>query len=85
MEPGFVCPNCGAPVPERAKACPECGSDEKTGWSPDTLYDGLDLPDLDDAGTSGAPSGRTRRWLLVAAAILALLGMLWFLLRQTGG
>src|ERR1041384_1119375 len=28
-----ICPNCGAEVPRQAKACPECGSDEKTGWS----------------------------------------------------
>ena len=27
-----------------ALACPECGSDADTGWSDDTLYDGLDLP-----------------------------------------
>jgi ribosomal protein L40E len=41
----FVCPNCGADVPAGAAACRECGSDESTGWSEDTLYDGLDLPD----------------------------------------
>ena len=28
-----------------ALACPECGSDAETGWSEDTLYDGLDLPE----------------------------------------
>jgi hypothetical protein len=33
-----TCPNCGADVPARAKACPECGACEETGWSdePDT-------------------------------------------------
>jgi len=41
----FVCPNCGADVPAGASACRECGSDDSTGWSEDTLYDGLDLPD----------------------------------------
>ena len=30
---------------EQATACPECGSDEQTGWSENTLYDGLDLPE----------------------------------------
>lgn len=41
----FPCPHCGAPVPVGAKACPECGSDERTGWSEDTHADGLDLPE----------------------------------------
>ena len=41
----FICPNCGAEVPVSAKACPECGSDEKTGWSGNTIYDGTDIED----------------------------------------
>ena len=40
----FTCPVCGEEVPAGALACPECGSDDKTGWSPETEYDGLDLP-----------------------------------------
>ena len=40
-----ICPNCGAKVPRNAKACPECGSDEETGWSEETNTDGLDLPE----------------------------------------
>ncbi len=40
-----VCPNCGAEVPHNAKACPECGSDEKTGWSETAYASGLGLPD----------------------------------------
>ncbi|MEM9776942.1 MAG: hypothetical protein AAF902_20360 [Chloroflexota bacterium] len=31
----FVCPNCYADVPWYAAACPECGSDEETGWAED--------------------------------------------------
>jgi len=31
----FVCPNCYADVPWNAAACPECGSDEETGWAED--------------------------------------------------
>lgn len=43
-----VCPACGAEVPAKARACPECGADERTGWNTDqALYDGLDLPDTD--------------------------------------
>lgn len=42
-----VCPNCGAALPRKAKACPECGADEETGWSEDAATGGLDLPDED--------------------------------------
>ena len=42
-----VCPNCGTLVPEEAKACPECGSDEETGWSDHAQAQRLDLPDDD--------------------------------------
>ena len=45
MMPPETCPNCGAEVPRNAKACPECGSDEQTGWSEETHVDGLDLPE----------------------------------------
>ena len=38
------CPFCGADIPAGAIACPHCGSDEETGWSPETEYDGLDIP-----------------------------------------
>jgi hypothetical protein len=44
----FICPTCGAEVPAKAKACPECGSDEKTGWSDDTIYDGTGIEDPED-------------------------------------
>ena len=40
-----VCPNCGAAVPRKAKACPGCGADETTGWSEAAYADNLDLPD----------------------------------------
>lgn len=29
----------------KARACPHCGSDEKTGWSEKTYLDGIDLDD----------------------------------------
>ena len=38
------CANCGAAVPRDARACPECGADERTGWRDTSMYDGLDLP-----------------------------------------
>lgn len=40
-----ICPNCGAEVPPGAKACPECGSDEETGWSDNATAGRLGLPD----------------------------------------
>lgn len=40
-----VCPHCGALVPEDARACPECGSDEETGWSDTAQSQRLGLPD----------------------------------------
>lgn len=39
------CPNCGADVPPKAKACPECGACEETGWTEEAHTSGLDLPD----------------------------------------
>ncbi len=39
------CPVCGESVPKGAKACPECGADEKSGWQEDDTSNGLDLPD----------------------------------------
>ncbi len=51
MSDYFICPNCGTEVPIKALSCPECGSDEKTGWSEDTMYDGLDLPEVEESKT----------------------------------
>ena len=43
--PPETCPNCGADVPPKAKACPGCGACDATGWSEQAPTDGLDLPD----------------------------------------
>jgi len=43
--PPEVCPECGALVPPNARACPECGSDEQTGWSERGQAQRLGLPD----------------------------------------
>lgn len=40
-----ICPNCGAEVPPKARACPECGADEGTGWSERAAAQRLGLPD----------------------------------------
>ena len=54
MPPPEECAQCGAAIPPRARACPECGADERTGWRESSLYDGLNLPEEafdDDAST----------------------------------
>lgn len=62
--PPAECANCGAAIPRGARACPECGADERTGWrdSETSIYDGLDLPDEawrdDDAPPGPAPRRR---------------------------
>ena len=45
MVPPEECPVCGADVPRSAQACPECGASEGSGWGPESVYDGTDLPD----------------------------------------
>ncbi|MEM8861939.1 MAG: zinc ribbon domain-containing protein [Chloroflexota bacterium] len=61
----FVCPNCYADVPWNAAACPECGSDEETGWAEDAesvIYYSDDEPD--------EPSG-TPLWQKIVLVFLA--------------
>ena len=80
MNDYFVCPNCGAELPLKALACPECGSDENTGWSDETMYDGLDLPNLDDANESPKSIFQNKYvlYFVVSFTILAfLLFYLW--------
>jgi hypothetical protein len=47
------CPNCGADVPEQAKACPGCGADEETGWSDEAYVSRLGLPGEDSFDYDG--------------------------------
>ena len=48
----FICPVCGTEVFANAKACPECGADDRSGWREDAdqidSYSALDLTDEDD-------------------------------------
>jgi hypothetical protein len=84
-----VCPNCGAELPPNAKACPECGSDEETGWSEEARYDNLNLPDKDfdhdefvkkEFGPEPVkPHGIAWFWWMVALLVAA--GMMLLLLR----
>jgi predicted nucleic acid-binding Zn ribbon protein len=85
MNPPEHCANCGAPIPPRARACPECGADERTGWAEQSIYDGLDLPEEDDEREQSNLSRQhrqSRQWLwwlvgvfLILMLTLALLGV----------
>jgi hypothetical protein len=56
------CPICGTALNPSAKACPECGADERTGWNEDaTRYDGLDLPDEAFAEGDGSENTANRK------------------------
>jgi len=89
-EESFICPNCGAEVPAKAKSCPECGSDEKTGWSDKTIYDGTGIEEPEEfdydewlrreRGVPPRKSGRHRLWWATAALILGL--VLWLLVSR---
>jgi hypothetical protein len=82
-----ICPNCGAEVPRKARACPECGADEATGWSEDARASGLDLPDesfdYDDfvkrefGEKSPVPRGVAWYWWVVALALAVAFIVFW--------
>ena len=82
LPPPAECANCGAAIPRHAKACPECGADERTGWREQSVYDEVDLPDEawkdDTEPTKHAPpsmrvNGVPWYWWCVGAVLLALL------------
>lgn len=85
MSEAFVppgdCPVCGEFVPRGAKVCRECGSCPKTGWSEDSAYDHLDLPEEafedDDAPKKQKPAGAgildSPHWRWVALAMFVTL------------
>ena len=92
MEPPEICPHCGAEVPRRARACPECGSDEETGWSDRAAAGRLGLPDeefdydefvKEEFAARPAPlRPRGIRWFWWVVAVCILLGLLWAFLRS---
>jgi uncharacterized membrane protein YvbJ len=88
--PPQVCPNCGADVPNRARACPECGACEETGWSDEAHVGGLDLPgeefDYDEfvqkefGPKSKLPAGISPMWW-ITAIILLIVFVAFYILR----
>ncbi|MEP6664332.1 MAG: zinc ribbon domain-containing protein [Verrucomicrobiota bacterium] len=82
------CPNCGTDLPRNARVCPECGSDENSGWSDEAAMSGLDLPEEDfdyekfvenEFGRKKqiVPRGVTPFWWGVALLLVAALIFLW--------
>jgi hypothetical protein len=84
-----ICPNCGALIPPNARACPECGSCEETGWSERAYAQGLELPDeefdydafVQEEFGSGRPEPSRRRIVRWVAALLLGIFVLWYLLQ----
>jgi hypothetical protein len=67
------CALCGADIPPRARACPECGADERTGWREQSIYDGLDLPEPDDTPASRRSGQLPWYWVVTIVTVLLLL------------
>ena len=85
--PPEECANCGAAIPRGAKACPECGADERTGWreTEGSIYDGLDMPSEafeDEPPKRNRPVQRVNGvpwyWWLVGVALVVALLVTWF-------
>jgi hypothetical protein len=83
LPPPAECAQCGATIPPAARACPECGADERTGWRETSVYDGLDLPDEAEplAPDSRAVNGLAWYWWAVGVALVLGLGLLFLGLR----
>lgn len=81
--PPSECAQCGAAIPPNARACPECGADERTGWRESSIYDGLDLPEEAFEGDDARPQQRAVRrvngiawyWWCVGVALLLFFGL----------
>ena len=76
-------------MPRNARACPECGSCEETGWSDDAASNGLGLPDdsfdynkfVREEFSEEKLKPRGVKWFWWLAAILLLLSLLAFYFR----
>jgi hypothetical protein len=88
FHPPGECPACGAMVHRGARACPDCGADDRSGWRDDAAHDGLDLPDgsfdyaafvREEFGRGPArPRGVAPLWWITGLVLVVLL--VWYLL-----
>lgn len=81
-----TCPNCGASLSRRARACPECGADERTGWSEKAATDHLGISDPEEFDHAafvreefGSPESRggPRLWVWLVAVLLLAAWLAW--------
>lgn len=79
--PPAECAVCGAAIPRRARACPECGADERTGWREQSIYDGLDLPDEETPDRDrGRPGAQGPAWYWLVAGVVTLVALIFLVL-----
>ena len=73
------CPECDTEFPRGRLACPECGSDARTGWKSEEeiQYQSVQIPDTYEemVGDAG-PKRSIRSIVYLVAALLALVAML---------
>jgi hypothetical protein len=79
MPDTFICPVCGTEVDVNAVVCSECGSDDETGWSEDTAYDGLFLYDDDEDSLSPRRSSKSRPWIKYLIPVVIFITLAAFL------
>lgn len=68
-----ICPHCGTEFVAGRLACPECGSDENTGWksAEEISYQSVEIPDTyDPAVWENGGKPKTPRWLVVTAYVV---------------
>ena len=83
--PPSHCAICGTEISPNARACPECGADERTGWREQDPYDGLDLPEAENTADAYArflrendiQVGRANAKRLLWTAIIVGVGILF--------
>ena len=81
---------CGEEVPANAKACPECGACDKSGWSEELHASGLNLSDEDfdyekfvsEEFEGGAKKSATQ-WVWLAVGVILFLILIAFLLNSS--
>lgn len=81
---------CGQHVPAGASSCKECGACPHTGWSDDTRYDGLDLPETTEEiqkprtshfSVPGNESSKSSGGIAIVVVVLLVAVFLWMMFR----